>query len=1055
MILTNDKNEQLWLDEKSNVEEPLLDQLAAQGWEVLRLQLKQQPSESFRQSFAQVILQPKVEEALRKINPFLEEDQVAECVQRITQFGQSTLIENNQYVLRLLLENTVASENRKTGENNPTVRYVDFSEAGIANNSFIAISQFKVRVLGTENHILPDITLFLNGLPIAVIEAKSSKVKEPIAEAIDQLLRYSQQRGMTGEGNPELFYYNQFLIATCRTQAKFGTITTHIEKQWFRWTDPYPLTLDDLPSRGTSPNDQQRLVAGMLTKRHLLDLIQSFTIFGESDKGRTIKVVARYQQVRAVKKAIERLRTGHNKNERSGIIWHTQGSGKSLTMMFMVRVMRNINTFNNWKVVFVTDRTQLEDQLSGTGKSIGQTVKVAEWINPDPKRPNKSLKELLTTDTPDIIMAMIQKFQEADLREIFPLLNDSPNILVMIDEAHRSQYKMLGTNLDKSLPNAARIAYTGTPIDKTESTFGSYIDQYTMKQSIEDGTTLVIVYEGRTHNAEIPDKAGMDARFADVFSEYNIHERLQILGFGSRDAYLEAETVIRAKAKDMLRHYAEHVFTNGFKAQVVATSREAAVRYKNALDAALLEIAAELETDNPNQINIELLQTIETAVVISGDRNDSPDVKQYTHEAYHKDAVRRFKLPYDAREIDGDQTVNGKVGIIVVNNMLLTGFDAPIEQVLYLDRVITDHNLLQAIARVNRVSNDNKDKGFVVDYVGVGSDLKRALDAYVERERDEIIEALDTITEEINNLVQAHREIMAFLQKYGLTDISDSDAFFDLFYDEEVRFEYILLFQKLTRAFNNVMPRKEALEMWQDYLNFSAVNELAYRHLKDSRISMRGIPPKLRAITDEFLISKGIEQKIEPISILNPEFEQNVRLRKRDKTKAAEVEHAIRHFIELNINEDPELFASFAKELEKILAAFAENWKKIYEELEKLRKKMAEKEKETTYGLDRKKHIPIFNFLRAELFDNRQLNEEEIAQAVDLTLDLFSLIETENQFSGFWASIPSQSRLKADLQALLISERYIQLPNMFSKYKQIISRIMEWARANPAVFTRQ
>jgi type I restriction enzyme R subunit len=1051
MNLSNDKkNDALRLDEKTNVEEPLLVQLEAQGWQVIRLAQVQQPGESFRQNFGQVVLIPKLEEALRKINPFLEEDQVNECVERITQFQQSTLIENNQKVLRLLLENTSVTENRKTGEKSPTIRYVDFKE--LKNNSFIAISQFKVRVLGTENHIVPDVTLFLNGLPVAVIEAKSSKVKEPIAEAIDQLMRYSQQRGMTGEGNPELFYYNQFLVATCRTQAKFGTITTHIEKHWFRWTDPYPITLDQLPSEGTSPNDQQRLTAGMMTPRHLLGLIQSFIIFGEDDKGRTIKVVARYQQVRAVKKSIERLMEGQNKQERSGIIWHTQGSGKSLTMMFMVRVMRNLPYFNDWKVVFVTDRTQLEDQLSGTGKAIGQTVKVAEWINPNPQRPNKSLKELLATDTPDIVMAMIQKFQEADLREIFPILNDSPHVLVMIDEAHRGQYKLLGANLERSLPNAARIAYTGTPIDKTEETFQYYIDKYTMKQSVEDGTTLVIVYEGRTHKAEISDKKAMDARFEDVFSEYNLGERLQILGYGTRDAYLEAEKVIGAKAKDMLWHYVKEVFPNGFKAQVVATSREAAVRYKKYLDIALQEIAVELKANNPNKINVEMFKSMETAVVISGDRNDGTDVKKFTNETYHKDSIRRFKLPFDAEETDGDQTVNGKVGIIVVNNMLLTGFDAPIEQVLYLDRVITDHNLLQAIARVNRVSNESKDKGFVVDYVGVGNDLKKALDSYAEREQQEILDSLSNPTEQINALVQAHREIMEFLNKHGLTDITDSDAFFDLFYDEEIRFEYILLFQKLTRAFNNVMPRKEALDVWQDYLNFSEVNELAYRHLKDSRISMRGIPPKLRAITDEFLVSQGIEQKVEPISIINPEFEQGVNKRTRDKTKAAEVEHAIRHFIELNISEDPELFASFAEELEKILAAFAENWKKIYEELEKLRKKMAEKEKEFTYGLDRKKQMPIFRILRAEIFDNAELTEDQISKNVDLTQHLFNAIETEMHFKGFWGSKAAQNRLVADLQAILLSEQFKGLPNMFSKYKQIISRTMEWARENQGVF---
>jgi type I restriction enzyme R subunit len=296
---------------------------------------------------------------------------------------------------------------------------------------------------------------------------------------------------------------------------------------------------------------------------------------------------------------------------------------------------------------------------------------------------------------------------------------------------------------------------------------------------------------------------------------------------------------------------------------------------------------------------------------------------------------------------------------------------------------------------------------------------------------------------------------MEFLKKYGLNDITDSDAFFDLFYEEEIRFEYILLFQTLTRAFNNIMPRKEALDMWQDYLNFSAINELAYRHLKDSRISMRGIPPKLRAITDEFLKSKGIEQKVEPISILNPEFEEGVSKRKRDKTKAAEVEHAIRHFIELNISEDPELFASFAEELEKILAAFAENWKKIYEELEKLRKKMAEKEKEYTYGLDRKKQMPIFNFLWAELYDKRNLTEDEIALNVDLTQHIFILLQTEMQFKGFWRSNSSQARLTGELKALLLSERFVKLPNMFAKHSLLISRIKEWARERQALFNEQ
>ena len=1049
MILSNDKDQRIKLDESSNVEEPFLNQLQSQGWEVIRLEPKQDPAQSYRHNFGQVVLQPKLEESLRKINPFLEDDQIFEVVQRIISVPPKTLIEANQYILHLLLENTSVSENRKTGEKSPTVRYINFKD--LTKNSFIAISQFKVRVLGTENHIIPDITLFINGLPVAVIECKSSKVKEPIAEAIDQLMRYSQQRGMSGEGNSELFFYNQILIGTCRSEAKFGTITTHIEKHWFRWTDPYPLTLDALPSKGTTPNDQQRLIAGMLMPRNLLDLIQSFTIFGQNDKGHTIKIVARYQQFRAVKKTIKHLLEGKNRQERSGIIWHTQGSGKSLTMMFMVREMRRYYEFSDWKVVFVTDRTQLEDQLSETGLCIGQTVKVAEWINPIDTKPGLSLKELLATDTPDLIMAMIQKFQERELREVFPQLNANPHILVMIDEAHRSQYKLLGANLDRALPNSARIAYTGTPIDRTERTFGDYIDKYTMKESIADGTTLIIVYEGRTHNAEVSDKPKMDERFSDIFSDYNLQERLQILGYGSRDAYLEAEDVIQAKAKDMIAHFVREVFPNGFKAQVVATSREAASRYKKCLDIALQETIAELEKNNPSKINLDVLRSLETAVVISGDRNDSKDIKRYTGENYHKDSIRRFKLSFDARETEGDKTINGNVGIVVVNNMLLTGFDAPIEQVLYLDRVITDHNLLQAIARVNRVNDEAKDRGFVVDYVGIGHHLKRALDAYAEREQDEIIDALHSIDDEINELAQAHKEMLDLLEKYGLEDMSDSDSFFDLFYDEDIRFEYILAFKKLTRCFNVVMPRKEALDIWQDYLNFSEINELASRHLRDSHISMRGIPSKLRSITDEFLKSKGIDQKVKPISILNPEFQQGVNKRKRSKTKAAEVEHAIRNYIEININEDPELFASFAKALEKILAEFKDNWEKIYEELEKLRKSIASIEKEKTYGLDRKKQMPIFRIVRAELFDNRNLNEDEIAQDVDLTQNLYNLLESELHYAGFWRSIPAQNRLQGELQKLLLSERFMRFPNMFAKYEQVISRLMEWARENQNV----
>lgn len=1030
------------IDERNHVEEPLLAQLAELGWEVRDLDMKQVPKDTGRESFTEVVLGPVLREQLLVINPWLEADQVEEVAKRLTaSFPGSNLLENNRHVLDLLLENTSVAENRKTGEKSPTVHYVDFAHH--ANNRFIAVCQFKVRILGTEHHIYPDIVLFLNGLPVVVIECKSPKVKEPIPEAIDQMLRYSEQRGAKGEGSAPLFYFNQFVVATCRNEAKFGTITTHIEKHFYRWSDPYPRTVEDLEHGNSSPNDQQRLVAGMLDRQNLLDIIRTFTIFSTSDKGELIKIVGRYQQFRAVKLAVNRLLTGSTPRARSGIVWHTQGSGKSLTMMFMVREMYRHTQLSKWKVVFVTDRTQLEKQLGETGGSIGFTVKVADSI--------AKLKELLSSDSSDLVMAMIHKFRETDLTETFPELNKSPHILVMTDEAHRSQYALLGANLDKAIPNSARIGYTGTPIDKTETVFGDYIDKYTMRQSIEDGVTLEIVYEGRTHNAEVTDHTGMDTAFQDVFSDYNLEQRLQILGYGSREAYLEASPTIEAKAKDMVAHYLEHVFPNGFKAQVVATSREAAVSYRTYLCLALADVIEKLEQSNPLNLDLELLKKLETDVIISSGHNDLPHLKLYGDGSRHERSIKRFKMAFGSE----DEGLDGNLGIIVVNNMLLTGFDAPIEQVMYLDKVIIAHNLLQAIARVNRVAGAAKEKGFIVDYVGIGHHLKKAIDNYDEREQKEVLETLSFPEDELRELHADYKAIMELLKKHDLTDLNDHDAFFDLFYDEDIRFEFMLAYKKLTRSLDLVFPAKEALDYLGDYNALTEINVLAGRHLNDQRLSMKGIPPKLRALADQYLASKGIEQKVKPISILDEDFESKTAKRKRTKTKAAEVEHAIRHHLEVELDDDPELQASFSEALAAILQEFRDNWQKIYEELEKLRRRIIDAENEPTYGLHKKKQMPFFRMLQAEIgiameqhSDYVGKPDERIAVLVNMTQQIYLVVERELKLASFWESVPARNKLKAEIQQILMSEEFCKLPNVVIHRNQIISRIMEIAEKN-------
>jgi type I restriction enzyme, R subunit len=1025
------------LHEKQFVEDPFLETLDKLGWEIIKLngpisKHQQTPNQSFRENFSQILLESKLAEALKKINPFLEQDQVDEVIRRLNTFPSRDLINANQKVLNLLLENTSVVENRKTGEQSPTVRYIDFNKK--SNNNFTAISQFKVRIKGTEKHIYPDITLFINGIPLVVIECKSPKEGDPMGSAIDQLLRYSEQRGEQKEGNKELFFFNQFTVATSRNGAKFGTISSNIEKYFFRWTDPYPYKLSDIKESGT-PNDQERLIYGMLDKDNLLDLIKIYTIFTEDDLGHTIKLVARYQQFRAVKKIKKQLLDGKNKTEKSGIIWHTQGSGKSLTMMFTVREMYQHPKLQNWKVVFITDRTNLQKQLTKTGDKIGFPINVANKIS--------KLKELVKTNNSDLIMVMIHKFQERDLDEVFPVLNKSPNILVMADEAHRTQYSKLGANFNKALPNAAQIAFTGTPIEKTEKNYGDYIDKYTMKQSVKDGVTLEIVYEGRTNKVNVKNKEEMDNFFADLFSEYNIKERLKILSYGSRKAYLESKPVIENKSKDMIDHYVTQVFPNGFKAQIVAVSREAAVRYKSAIEESLKEKIKELQKNNPHNINIELLKKLKTAVIISkGDQNDEKHFLPFTNEAKQDKEIADFKKSF---YVDNDK---GKTGILIVNNMLLTGFDAPIEQVMYLDRIMKNHNLLQAIARVNRIGSKDKGVGYVVDYAGTGNHLKEALDNYEEKEQREILESLRNTDDETNELKDKHEKLMKFIKDKGITDFNNLDAFYDLFYDEKIRFDYIQKFKDFSGALNKLYPKKEALNYEKDFRKFSGINVMASQHLRDKKLSMKGIPKKLREVTDKYLTSKGITQKVKPISIIDNNFQKHIDKHKRTRTKAAEVEHAIKDFINEHYEEDPDLYASFSEVLEEIFKQFKDNWEEIYKKLEELRQKIKNKDQENTYGLHKRKQMPFFRIIKNKLFDKKELSEDEIPKLVNLTQLITNIISRELTAPNFWNNPTAISRMRGEIQGLLISSDYNSLPNIFKKRNDIISRIIEIAESN-------
>jgi len=708
-------------------------------------------------------------------------------------------------------------------------------------------------------------------------------------------------------------------------------------------------------------------------------------------------------------------------------------------MMFTARAVSHDRELSKYKIVFITDRTDLEKQLGDAIHPVGYDVKRADSI--------AKLKGFLRTRTPDLIMGMVHKFQEGELQQRFPELNDSADILVMVDEAHRSQYKLLGANLQVALPNAVRVAFTGTPIEKTETSFGEYIDKYTMRQSLDDGVTVEIVYEGRTHTGTVTRVEEMNRRFEDVFAQVDEEQRQLILNRYTWRAYLEANEVIRDKAADMLEHYLEHVFPNRFKAQLVTVSRLAAVRYKLALEEALKRKVTAMITLGGNPEDIALLSRMKVEAVFSGTNNDEAFYKPYTNEDEHERVIKSFKLPFDKINDDG---VSGEVGIIVVQSMLITGFDAPIEQVMYLDNIIKDHNLLQAIARVNRVAA-KKSCGYIVDYVGVTRHLREALALYDEKDLAEILEVVRDSSANLDTLKYFHGQIKNFFQQYDQPHMSDIDACVDVLEDEEVRNDFIAQVRSFNKAMDRVLPDPEALRFVGDLKILAWISQSARNRFRDDKLSLKDASRKIREIVDEFLISKGVNPKIPPLPIFSPEFKAKLGSNKTSRATAKEIEHAIRQHINENAETDPEFYERLAEKLEKVLAEYRDNWDKLAKELEGVLEALKQgRENENNFGLNPRTELPFLALLKRELYGKQDLSELPEAERdllLSTTIDLLEIIRRETRQPDFWENYAAQKRLKSFLLSQMLTA-FKNNRDFIHNRTQVAEKILELASYN-------
>ncbi|MGB9986563.1 type I restriction endonuclease subunit R [Salarchaeum japonicum] len=933
-------------NEYVDTERPALETLATLGWEVCDQQVENW--EDPRETRSSVVLEPRLRDAVENLNPWLSENNLNQVVREIQQVaGTSTMAENEQ-IHELLVRHTSVKQDRGHGLKHQTIQFIDYEHP--ENNDFFALNQFSVE--GDIETIRPDITLFVNGLPLGVIECKSPTVAEPRSDALEQLHRYQNERTKTGrEGAEELFRYNQFSVATWYEGAVMGTYGTP-KNQYKPWRDPYPLEDDDLA--GLFDVDyvtpQHRMLYALFDHERLLDQLRHFTVFETKQSG-PVKMVARYQQYRAVHKALERINKRSQHEAQGGVIWHTQGSGKSLTMLFLGLKLRRQKP--DPTLLLVTDRSALDNQIHATFERCG-------FPNPRKAEDIEDLREKLSHNAGETITTLIQKFQTTeDEEDDFPVLSGDDDIYVMVDEAHRTQYSQLANNMRTALPNAFYVGFTGTPIEKderdTRRTFGNYVDTYTIDQSLEDDTTVEILYQGRLADIHL-EGADLDRVFDRVFRDYDEDEKAEIKKRYAREKDLaEAESRIKRVALDIVEHFEEQI-APPFKGMVVTPSKRAAIQYKETLD----------ELNGP-----------ESRVVISHDHNDPETVKQW---APSDSELSTYKEQF----VDPD----GEVELLIVCDMLLTGFDAPVAQVMYLDKPLREHNLLQAIARVNRPFED-KNHGLIVDYYGVSDDLKEALAMF---SADDVDRAMIPFENKEPELEAAHNKAVSFFD-----DLDDTEACVQTLEPEDVRIEFMNAFKRFSKLMDIVLPDPAANPYKQDLERLSDVYGRAKERYRDQSMNLEGCGAKVRELIHDHIRSSGIEVlNDEPVSVMESgEFERHIESLQDDEARASEMQHAIKHEINVRYDEDPVHYQSLQERVEELIEKYKEGRRTDQEVIEELRNVLDEMrsrdQQAREKGLSDSTELSFYHALEDILqTEERDVEEEDL---LALTGEIVSEVE--------------------------------------------------------------
>lgn len=855
---------------ESEVEDVCLDMLRALGYGVVYGPDISEGGIAEERKYSEVVLVSRLRDALRRINKSIPDGAIDEAIKKILRTESQDLIVNNQLFHRLIANGINVQYKRADGGiKDELVWLFDFQD--LSNNEFLAVNQFTI--IEERHNRRPDIVLFVNGLPLVLIELKNpADENATISTAVKQFGTYQQEI-------PSVFRYNEVLVISDGTYAKAGTLTAK-EERFSPWKT---LNGKKMP---TSTPQIEVLLKGMLKPEVLLDLVRHFVVFeAEKDKKdgniKISKKIAQYQQYNAVQKALTSTVAATKKDKKAGIVWHTQGSGKSLTMVFYTGKMVLEPQLENPTVILLTDRNDLDDQLFGTFGRCHELLRQ----KPEQATTRERLKELLQVSSGGIIFTTIQKFFPEGKTTEYPLLSERKNIIIIADEAHRSQYGFglkVPKNVDKAalkygyakylrdaLPNATFIAFTGTPIEKvdrsTPAVFGKVIDTYDINQAVEDGSTVKIYYESRLAKIELKpeERPHIDEDFEEVTEGEEIDSKEYLKSKWSRlEKVVGSPERIKRITKDIVEHWENRLSVLDGKAMIVCMSRRICVDLHNEI----IKLKPEWYSKDDDKGTLK--------VVMTGAADDGPEWQEHIRNKQRRhDLGERMKDPSDPMKI------------AIVRDMWLTGFDAQNLHTMYLDKPMKGHTLMQAIARVNRVFKE-KQGGLIVDYIGIATELKQALADYTESDKK-----LTGIPQEqaVAMMQERYETVAAFFHGYNYKKFFTAEpktrmtiiiqAMEIILQQQDGKERYLEQVTALLYAFSLSIPHENALKIRDDVGFFQAIKAAIIKNTETKQFKTQDMDTAIKQILSKAIISDRVIDvfaaagfKKPNISILSDEF---------------------------------------------------------------------------------------------------------------------------------------------------------------------------------------